>query len=121
MDMHGNRCAHEHLRFAFWLTLFWIAQIFNAFDTLKDAWGARKRDIEARVRSMGGAGLFGGGGYGMYGGQGQEMARLEHVSFFLAFSAPRQSNVILLLIYSLRRKRTPTLVRVNHSCSDSLT
>lgn len=40
----------------------------------------RKREIETRVRAMGGAGLFGGGGYGgMYGGQAQEIARLESV------------------------------------------
>ncbi|CCM00090.1 uncharacterized protein FIBRA_02117 [Fibroporia radiculosa] len=55
-------------------------QVQNSFDALKEAWAARKRDIEARVRSYGGVGLFGGGGYGtMYGGQAQEVARLENL------------------------------------------
>ncbi|EED77409.1 predicted protein [Postia placenta Mad-698-R] len=60
-----------------WDSYSW-KQIQNSFDALKEAWGARKRDIENRARSLGGAGLFGGGGYGgMYGGQAQELARLE--------------------------------------------
>ncbi|KAI0950921.1 hypothetical protein AcW1_008101 [Taiwanofungus camphoratus] len=56
-------------------------QAQNTFDALKEAWGVRKREIETRVRAMGGAGLFGGGGYGgMYGGQAQEIARLESLA-----------------------------------------
>lgn len=50
-------------------------QAFNAFDALKDAWGVRKREIEDRAKTLGGAGLFG-GGYGGY-SQAQEIARLE--------------------------------------------
>ncbi|EED84263.1 predicted protein [Postia placenta Mad-698-R] len=46
-----------------WDSYSW-KQIQNSFDALKEAWGARKRDIENRARSLGGAGLFGGGGYG---------------------------------------------------------
>ncbi|OBZ72548.1 hypothetical protein A0H81_07857 [Grifola frondosa] len=57
-------------------------QAQNTFEALKDAWAARKREIEDRVRAMGGAGLFGGGGYGggAYGGQAQEFARLESLA-----------------------------------------
>ncbi|KAI0077902.1 hypothetical protein K474DRAFT_1661139 [Panus rudis PR-1116 ss-1] len=63
-----------------WDPYYW-KQALNAFDSLKEAWGARKRDIEARARSFGGAGLFSGGGYGgPYGGQGQEVARLEQLA-----------------------------------------
>lgn len=58
------------------------AQVQNSFDALKDAWGQRKSEIEARARAMGGAGLFaGGGGYGgYYGGPQQEAARLEQLA-----------------------------------------
>ena len=56
----------------------------QTFEALKDAWLNRKREIEARGKALGGAGLFGAGGYGYggaYGGQqAQELARLEHVS-----------------------------------------
>ena len=53
----------------------------NLFDELKKAWETRKSDIEARLRALGGAGLFGGGGYGgMYGGPAQQYAQLENVS-----------------------------------------
>lgn len=58
------------------------AQVQNSFDALKEAWGQRKREVEARARAMGGAGLFaGGGGYGgYYGGAQQEAARLEQLA-----------------------------------------
>ncbi len=56
--------------------------MINSFDTLKNAWTARKGEVEARVRAMGGQGLFGGpagGGYG-YGGYGQgQVQQLEQV------------------------------------------
>ncbi|PCH42174.1 hypothetical protein WOLCODRAFT_143906 [Wolfiporia cocos MD-104 SS10] len=56
-------------------------QVQNSFDALKEAWTVRKREIEARARSLGGAGVFGAGGYpGMYGGQAQEVARLESLA-----------------------------------------
>ena len=53
----------------------------NCFDALKNAWEARKGELEARLKALGGAGLFGGGGYGgMYGGPAQQYAQLERVS-----------------------------------------
>ncbi|KZT72984.1 hypothetical protein DAEQUDRAFT_762353 [Daedalea quercina L-15889] len=62
-----------------WDTYAW-KQVQNSFDSLKEAWGQRKREIEGRVRAMGGAGLFGGGGYGgYYNGAQQEAARLEQL------------------------------------------
>lgn len=61
-----------------------IAQVQNCFDTLKQAWESRKGEIEARMKALGGAGLFGGGGYGgMYGNPAQQYAHLENVSFLL--------------------------------------
>ena len=56
----------------------------NCFDDLKRAWEGRKGELEARLRALGGAGLFGGGGYGgMYGGgPAQQYAQLEQVSLF---------------------------------------
>ncbi|KAH8100848.1 hypothetical protein BXZ70DRAFT_131125 [Cristinia sonorae] len=55
-------------------------QALQTFEALKEAWFNRKREIEARGKQMGGAGLFGGGYGGAYGGQAQEMARLEHLA-----------------------------------------
>lgn len=63
------------------------AQALNCFDGLKEAWSARKMEVEARIRVMGGQGLFGGSGgysgYGNYGANayssGQELNRLEQV------------------------------------------
>ncbi|KAH9928304.1 uncharacterized protein B0H18DRAFT_254231 [Fomitopsis serialis] len=64
-----------------WDTYAW-KQVQNSFDVLKEAWGQRKHEIEGRVRSMGGAGLFNGAqGYGgYYGGPQQEAARLEQLA-----------------------------------------
>ena len=55
----------------------------NCFDDLKRAWESRKGELEARLKALGGAGLFGGGGGygGMYGGgPAQQYAQLERVS-----------------------------------------
>ncbi len=54
----------------------------NSFEELKRAWEIRKGELEARLRALGGAGLFSGGGYGggMYGGAAQQYAQLENVS-----------------------------------------
>ena len=61
-----------------------IHQTLNCFEALKEAWGARKRELETRAEAFGGAGLFGGGNYGaMYGGQAQQLAQLEQVRIFL--------------------------------------
>ncbi|KAI0091174.1 hypothetical protein BDY19DRAFT_934252 [Irpex rosettiformis] len=56
-------------------------QVINSFDTLRNAWTARKGEIEARARSLGGQGLFGGGGYG-YGnyGQAQQVQQLDQLA-----------------------------------------
>ncbi|EGN99269.1 hypothetical protein SERLA73DRAFT_182186 [Serpula lacrymans var. lacrymans S7.3] len=68
-----------------WDSYSW-KQLFNAFDALKEAWGTRKREIEARISALGGngaPGLFGQSGYGGYqggyGGYGsqQEVERLK--------------------------------------------
>ncbi|CAL1716746.1 unnamed protein product [Somion occarium] len=56
-------------------------QALNCFDSLKEAWAARKREIETRARALGGVGLFGGGGYGgAYSQQAQQMAQLEQMA-----------------------------------------
>ncbi|KAK7690708.1 hypothetical protein QCA50_005807 [Cerrena zonata] len=55
-------------------------QTMNAFDALKEAWAARKRELETRAKAFGGAGLFGGGNYGGYGGQAQQLAQLEQMA-----------------------------------------
>ena len=57
----------------------------NCFDSLKNAWANRKREIEARMNGLSNQGLFGGGygggyGYGNQYGQAQEYSRLEQVS-----------------------------------------
>ena len=57
----------------------------NCFEGLKNAWESRKAELEARLKALGGAGLFGGGGgyggMGMYGGNpAQQYAQLEQVS-----------------------------------------
>ncbi len=54
-----------------------IRQAQNTFDNLKAAWEVRKTELEARLRAMGGAGLFGGGA--MYGGPAQQYAQLENM------------------------------------------
>jgi len=78
---HPREYVQQHkAELEVWDSYSW-KQIQNSFDALKESWGARKRDIEGRARSLGGAGLFGGGGYGgMYGGQAQELARLENLA-----------------------------------------
>ncbi|KAI0833501.1 hypothetical protein BC628DRAFT_1344023 [Trametes gibbosa] len=60
-----------------WDSYTW-KQAQNSFEELKAAWEARKVEIEARLRAMGGAGLFGGGG--MYGGPAQQYAQLESMA-----------------------------------------
>ncbi len=55
----------------------------NCLEDLKRAWEGRKSEVEARLKALGGTGLFaGGGGYGgMYGGNpAQQYAQLERVS-----------------------------------------
>ena len=57
-------------------------QVQNCFDDPKRTWEGPKGELEARLKALGGAGLFGGGGYsGMYGGgPAQQYAQLEQVS-----------------------------------------
>ncbi|OSD06591.1 hypothetical protein PYCCODRAFT_1464498 [Trametes coccinea BRFM310] len=63
-----------------WDSYTW-KQAQNSFEQLKSAWEARKQELEARLRAMGGAGLFSGGGYGgMYGGPAQQYAQLENMA-----------------------------------------
>ncbi|KAI8980198.1 hypothetical protein BD414DRAFT_493924 [Trametes punicea] len=63
-----------------WDSYTW-KQAQNSFEELKSAWEARKQELEARLRAMGGAGLFGGAGYGgMYGGAAQQYAQLENMA-----------------------------------------
>ncbi|GBE88030.1 predicted protein [Sparassis crispa] len=77
-QLHPREYVQQHkAELEAWDGYAW-KQIQNAFDALKEAWSARKRDVESRVRAMGGAGLFGGGG--VYGGQAQEYARLESLT-----------------------------------------
>lgn len=57
----------------------------NCFDSLKDAWANRKREIETRMNGLSNQGLFSGGygggyGYGNQYGPAQEYSRLEQVS-----------------------------------------
>lgn len=101
--MRGSRyavlCRHSDIA----LISYGYPKVLNSFDSLKDAWGVRKTELEGRVKAMGGAGLFGGGGMygggaGMYGGQVQEMARLEHVS---APYFPLLKSKMLIVIDSL--------------------
>lgn len=82
-------------------------KVLNSFDSLKEAWAARKSELEGRVKAMGGAGLFGGGG--MYGGggggmaygggQAQELARLEHVSVTCCLLLKSQKLIVGLILY----------------------
>ncbi|OJT11448.1 hypothetical protein TRAPUB_12000 [Trametes pubescens] len=60
-----------------WDSYTW-KQAQNTFDNLKAAWEVRKTELEARLRAMGGAGLFGGGA--MYGGPAQQYAQLENMA-----------------------------------------
>ncbi|KAI0331899.1 hypothetical protein GY45DRAFT_1321705 [Cubamyces sp. BRFM 1775] len=53
-------------------------QAQNCFDALKAAWEARKQELEARLRALGGAGLFNGGMYG--GGPAQQYAQLDNMA-----------------------------------------
>jgi len=79
---HPREYIHQHkAELESWDPYAW-KQIINSFEGLKDAWGVRKQEIEARGRSLGGAGLFAGGNmYGGYNGQAaQEMAMLEQLS-----------------------------------------
>ncbi|KAI0359846.1 hypothetical protein OH77DRAFT_1419180 [Trametes cingulata] len=64
-----------------WDSYTW-KQAQNSFDELKSAWEARKTELEARMRAMGGAGLFGGGGGYGYGAPGpaQQYAQLENMA-----------------------------------------
>ncbi|KAH9903040.1 hypothetical protein C8Q73DRAFT_742263 [Cubamyces lactineus] len=63
-----------------WDSYTW-KQAQNCFDALKAAWEARKQELEARLRALGGAGLFSAGGGGMYGGgPAQQYAQLEHMT-----------------------------------------
>ncbi|OCH95388.1 hypothetical protein OBBRIDRAFT_767641 [Obba rivulosa] len=75
--LHPREYVQQHkAELETWDSYSW-KQAQNSFDTLKEAWGTRKREIEARVRAMGGQGLFSGGAYGGYNPQAQEMQRLE--------------------------------------------
>ena len=63
-----------------------LAQVQNCFDELKRAWEGRKSELEARLKALGGAGLFGGGGGGygaMYNNPAQQYAQMESVSRFV--------------------------------------
>ncbi|CDO78177.1 hypothetical protein BN946_scf184797.g3 [Trametes cinnabarina] len=63
-----------------WDSYTW-KQAQNSFEELKSAWEAHKQELEARLRAMGGAGLFSGGGYGgMYGGPAQQYAQIENMA-----------------------------------------
>ncbi|RDX57278.1 hypothetical protein OH76DRAFT_1395079 [Lentinus brumalis] len=64
-----------------WDSYSW-KQVQNSFEELKRAWEIRKGELEARLRALGGAGLFSGGGYGggMYGGAAQQYAQLENMA-----------------------------------------
>ncbi|RPD60097.1 hypothetical protein L226DRAFT_535035 [Lentinus tigrinus ALCF2SS1-7] len=64
-----------------WDSYSW-KQVQNSFDELKRAWESRKGELEARLRALGGAGLFGVGGYGggMYGGPAQQYAQIENMA-----------------------------------------
>ena len=83
---YGNQHSPENAR---------GVQAQNTFDELKQAWEARKGELEARLKALGGAGLFGGGGGygpgGMYGGGGnpaaQQYAQLEKVRYFTELHA----------------------------------
>ena len=58
-----------------------MVQVQNCFDELKRAWEGRKTELEARLKALGGAGLFGSsGGYGMYNNPAQQYAQIESVS-----------------------------------------
>ncbi|KAI0749770.1 hypothetical protein C8Q80DRAFT_1163858 [Daedaleopsis nitida] len=63
-----------------WDSYSW-KQVDNCLDGLKHAWEARKGELEARMKAMGGAGLFGAGSYGgIYGGgPAQQYAQLENM------------------------------------------
>lgn len=73
---------------------------------LKDAWGQRKSEVEARVRAMGGAGLFsgGGGGYGgYYSGPQQEAARLEQLAKQAESNFGVSASICLSIVYWVLR------------------
>ncbi|PIL35567.1 hypothetical protein GSI_02295 [Ganoderma sinense ZZ0214-1] len=74
---------HHKAELETWDSYSW-KQAQNSFDDLKRAWEARKSELEARLKALGGAGLFAGGagGYGgMYGGNpaAQQYAQVENM------------------------------------------
>ncbi|KAA1467482.1 hypothetical protein DENSPDRAFT_832545 [Dentipellis sp. KUC8613] len=92
---HPRTFIHSHKsELESWDAVTW-KQALNAFDALKDAWELRKREVEARIRVMGGTvgaagGFFGGqtqnayGGYGygqqQYGYQQQQAQEMERLN-----------------------------------------
>jgi hypothetical protein len=74
MAMHGSRCAS--LKAYLYCRTYDTYQAINCFDALKNAWMARKREIETRAQALGGQGLF--SGYGNY-GPSQQYQQLEQV------------------------------------------
>lgn len=64
-----------------WDTYAW-KQLLSSFDALKDAWGARKTELEAKIGQLQMQMQYGGGGYHPAQIQ-QEAARLQGVSFYL--------------------------------------
>ncbi|KAI0649093.1 hypothetical protein C8Q79DRAFT_903494 [Trametes meyenii] len=81
---HPRQFVQSHkVELETWDSYTW-KQAQNSFEELKSAWELRKRELEARLNALGGAGLFGsgGGGYGgMYGGgPAQQYAQLENMA-----------------------------------------
>ncbi|KAI0314618.1 hypothetical protein OF83DRAFT_1135983 [Amylostereum chailletii] len=83
---HPRQFIHSHkAELESWDPVSW-KQAINSFESLKNAWDARRRTIEAQIRVLGGtvgaAGGFFGGGAQQYGGYGynpqaQEIERLN--------------------------------------------
>ncbi|EKM58379.1 uncharacterized protein PHACADRAFT_252650 [Phanerochaete carnosa HHB-10118-sp] len=93
-----------------WDSYAW-KQVMNCFDTLKDAWANRKKELEARMNAVSGQGLFGGGGYGggysygnQYGryGQQQQYAQAQEYSRLEQLAKQADSNVDIVVAASFQ-------------------